>query len=197
MGAASPPSLLHSHSRAVDRRCSSTSTVTPHSPSVSVTTVARPSTTGSSPTPRPSASCDWLGTSGTTSSSSRRRIDRTHRRWADLARATAAIGPDVVVDAGSGPPPTTLQAIADVSLLVTRPCYLALTRAQRSSVRPHGVVLVDEPWRALRPDDISAALGVPVVAVVSYDPKIARAVDSGLAVSRLPATCLRQLRNAA
>ncbi len=128
---------------------------------------------------------------------SRRRIDRTHRRWADLARATAAIGPDVVVDAGSGPPPTTLQAIADVSLLVTRPCYLALTRAQRSSIRPHGVVLVDEPWRALRPDDISAALGVPVVAVVSYDPKIARAVDSGLAVSRLPATCLRQLRNAA
>ncbi|TDT15209.1 MinD-like ATPase involved in chromosome partitioning or flagellar assembly [Ilumatobacter fluminis] len=128
---------------------------------------------------------------------SRRRIDRAHGRWGDLARAAAAIGHDVVVDAGTGPPPATFQAIADVSLLVIRPCYLALTRAQRSSARPHGVVLVDEPGRALRPDDISAALGAPVVAVVSYDPKIARAVDSGLAVSRLPATCIRQLRNAA
>ena len=127
----------------------------------------------------------------------RRRIDRAHHRWHDLALALRATPVDVVVDAGSGTPPSDLQAIADVSLLVMRPCYLAVSRARRSTVRPDGVVLVDEPGRALRPDDIAAALGVPVVAALPYDPKIARAVDSGLAVSRLPATCLRRLRNAA
>lgn len=127
----------------------------------------------------------------------RRRIGREHPRWAEFARAVAAIGHDVVIDAGSSAPPATLEAAADVSLLVMRPCYLALARAQRLATRPHGIVLVDEPGRALRPDDLTAAMGVPVVAALSYDPKIARAVDSGLALSRLPATCLRQLRNAA
>lgn len=127
----------------------------------------------------------------------RRRIDREHARWADLARSAAALAPDVVVDAGTGEPPGVLQAVADLSLLVIRPCYLALSRAQRMATRPHGVVLVTEPGRALGPDDVTAAIGVPVVAELPYDPKVARAVDSGLGVSRLPATCLRRLRNAA
>ena len=48
----------------------------------------------------------------------------------------------------------------DRSLLVIRPCYLALMRAQRLGVRPHGIVLVDEPGRALGPDDSPATLAV-------------------------------------
>lgn len=126
----------------------------------------------------------------------RERIDREHRRWEEFARALTSIVDDVVVDAGTGLPPARLRAVADVDLLVIRPCYLALTHAQRATVRPHGVVLVDEPGRALRADDVAAAIGAPVVAVVSYDPKIARAVDAGLGVSRLPTTCLRRLRGA-
>ncbi len=39
---------------------------------------------------------------------------------------------------------------ADHVLLVTRPCYLSLRRATRSPVRPTGVILVDEPGRALK-----------------------------------------------
>lgn len=103
---------------------------------------------------------------------------------------------DVVVDAGTGNPAAALVAVADRSLLVTRSCYLSLRRALRMSARPTGVVLVEEPGRALTRDDVEAALGVPVVATVLLDPKIARAIDSGLSVSRLPLACLSQLRAA-
>jgi hypothetical protein len=103
---------------------------------------------------------------------------------------------DVVVDAGTGEPPGPLVAVADRSLLVTRACYLSLRRALRIGVRPSGVVLVEEPGRALTGEDVEAALGAPVVATVLLDPKIARAIDSGLSVSRLPSACLSQLRAA-
>ena len=127
----------------------------------------------------------------------RQRIDREHPRWHALAQALAGLDCDAVVDAGSGTPHPSLHTVADLSLMVIRPCYLALARARQMTVRPHRIVLVDEPGRALRPADITAAIGAPVVAVVAYDPKIARAVDSGLGVSRLPAACLRHLRRAA
>ena len=82
-------------------------------------------------------------------------------------------------------------------LLVTRACYLALTRAAEIDARPTGIVLVEEPGRCLRPSDIEASLGAPIVATALLDPAIARAVDSGLLVSRLPSAWRRQLRRAA
>jgi MinD-like ATPase involved in chromosome partitioning or flagellar assembly len=90
-----------------------------------------------------------------------------------------------------------LAATATHSLLVVRPCYLALRRAVAMSFRPSGVVVVNEQARALAPDDIEEILGVPVVAVVQHDPSIGRAVDAGLLGSRIPAALAKALRRAA
>jgi MinD-like ATPase involved in chromosome partitioning or flagellar assembly len=117
-------------------------------------------------------------------------------RWGDLAAALAAVG-DVVVDAGTGLPPGELLAAATQSLLVTRPCYLALRRAVAAGVQPTGIVVLEEPGRALNCRDIERALGAPVVAELAYDPAVARAVDAGLLASRLPRTLAHSLRGAA
>ena len=86
---------------------------------------------------------------------------------------------------------------AAVSLLVTRPCFIALRRALSLPVRPTGVVLVEEEGRALGRTDVEDVLGVPVVARVAIDASIARAVDAGLLASRLPAPLGRSLRDVA
>lgn len=139
-------------------------------------------------------------TAGVTLLPSPEPVDRGLRpeRWHTLAEhlRREALVRDVVVDAGTGAPPAPLTAAADRSLLVTRPCYLSLRRAARIATRPTGVILIEEPGRALSSDDIEASLGVPVVATILADPKIARAVDSGLIVSRLPHACLVELRAA-
>ncbi len=72
------------------------------------------------------------------------------------------------------------------SVLVTRPCYLALSRVAASPVRPSGVVLVAEPGRSLSKVDVEAAVGAPVLATIAADPAVARGVDAGLLVSRMP-----------
>jgi MinD-like ATPase involved in chromosome partitioning or flagellar assembly len=119
------------------------------------------------------------------------------QRWEQLAAVFATDHRDVIVDVGTRTPPHALVAVADRTWLVTRPCYLALRAAARSSVRSTGVVLIDEPGRAMRSADVEAAIGVPVAAVLLYDPAVSRAVDSGLLVSRLPAGMTRTLRQAA
>jgi len=116
-----------------------------------------------------------------------------------LAVAAAGRG-TVVVDAGvvtgSGPA-VDLALAATASLLVVRPCFLALRRAVAAPLRPSGVVLVEEPQRSLGQADVEAALGVPVVAVVPWDPAVARRVDAGLLGSALPRVLARALRSAA
>lgn len=116
----------------------------------------------------------------------------------DRLVAALAGRPDVVVDCG---PPTcglgmAVAAAMPVSLLVVRPCFVGLRRALDSLVRPTGVVVVDEPGHALRAADITAAVSVPVVASVRWDPLVARAVDGGTLRSRLPRTLARSLRGA-
>jgi hypothetical protein len=123
-------------------------------------------------------------------------VDRESPRWSELGAWLADRPYAVVVDAASGDPPNPLGGIAR-ALLVTRACYLALRRAVATPWRPDGVVLVAEPGRALRVPDIERAVGVPVVATVSHDPAIARAVDAGLLAARLPRLLQRELRGAA
>jgi len=118
-------------------------------------------------------------------------------RWRVLAGWLQHERRRVIIDAGSHQPALALYEAADEAWLVTRPCYLALTAAVAQTRRPTGVVLIDEPGRSLRPDDIEASLGAPIVAVTLCDPAIARAVDAGLLVSRLPGGLTRQLRQAA
>lgn len=126
-----------------------------------------------------------------------RRDPFTAGRWAELAAQLHAERRAVVVDAGTATPHRELVAVADHAWLVTRPCYLALRAAVRQACRPTGIVLVDEPGRALSDTDVEAALGAPVVATVLLDPAVARAVDSGLLLARLPAPFRRRLRDAA
>lgn len=107
-----------------------------------------------------------------------------------LADRIAAMGTATVVDCGGPVDPDGLAAavlgVATRSLLVVRPCILALRRAVAAPWRPDGVVLVAEPGRALGPSDVEGVLGVPVVAVVPVDPATARVVDAGLLLSRPP-----------
>lgn len=119
----------------------------------------------------------------------------------DGALATLA-SPDrsVIVDCGTvgrtglG---LSVAAGAALSLLVTRPCYLSLRRALAAPIRPSAAVVVAEPGRSLGPGDVSEVLGVPVTAVVPFDPAVARAVDSGLLATRVPRGLRRALRRAA
>ena len=98
----------------------------------------------------------------------------------------ARIGP-VVVDAGLDPfELRTDLAASHRPVCVLRSCYLALNRAQRTSGPYDWVVLVEEPGRALRVRDVSAAVGASSVKRVAWDPRVARSVDAGTIVSMLP-----------
>lgn len=110
------------------------------------------------------------------------------RRWAVLADHLASIdASDVVVDAGTiNRPPNVLSERADRRLMVLRPCYVALRRAHESAVVPDGVILLDEPGRALTATDVERCIGAPVLAEVMVDPSVARAVDAGLLAVRAP-----------
>jgi len=119
-----------------------------------------------------------------------------------LCSALAGDTRPVVIDIGlvsAGPPGearSTLVAACDRSLLVIRPCYLALRRATALGLDTTGVVVVSEPSRALRAKDVAEALDLPVLAEVPVDPAIARAVDAGLLAQRLPRSLARGLRHA-
>lgn len=123
-------------------------------------------------------------------------VERAHA----LAALLSADPRPVVVDAGvvSGDDvAAVVAASASTSLLVTRACFLALRRAVIAPVRPSGIVLVVEDGRALTAADVEAALGVPVRAEVSVTAQVARAVDAGVLMSRLPRSLERELRDAA
>jgi hypothetical protein len=62
---------------------------------------------------------------------------------------------------------------------------------------PTGVIVVDETGRSLSNRDIEASLGAAVVASISVDPSVARAVDAGLLTVRLPSIMRRELNDAA
>ncbi|HTN79368.1 MAG TPA: hypothetical protein VMK16_06825 [Acidimicrobiales bacterium] len=108
-------------------------------------------------------------------------------------------GRTVIADCGVGPmgAARAIAAAASVSLLVVRPCYVALRRALAAPLRPSGVILVNEPGRALGAGDVEDVLGVPVRAEVAVEASVARAVDAGLLASRLPRSLERALRRAA
>ena len=116
-----------------------------------------------------------------------------------LAALLAGEHRPVVADCGSAlaGPALAVASAASQSLLVLRPCYLALRRAARAPLRPSGVVLVDEPGRSLGPADVTSALGVPVRAVVPCNAGVARAVDAGLLAGRRPRSLERAVRRAA
>jgi len=116
-----------------------------------------------------------------------------------LVAALAVERRPVVADCGRADNGVALAvaAGATLSLLVLRPCYLALRRALAAPLRPSGVILVGEEGRSLGRRDVEEVLGVPVRAEVGYDPAVARAVDAGLLSRRVPRALERSLRDAA
>lgn len=118
-----------------------------------------------------------------------------------LATLLAQAARPVVVDCGRVggvcPAADIVASAAVPSLMVTRPCFVALQQALRLVQRPSGVVLVREPGRTLDRVDVERVVGAPVVAEVETDPAVARAVDAGLlSVARLPRSLTRPLRHA-
>lgn len=79
------------------------------------------------------------------------------------------------------------------SVLVVRPCYLALRRVTACDERPDAIVVVTEPGRALRSTDVCEVVGAPLLAEVPLHPSIARVVDAGLLAGRLPGVLERAL----
>lgn len=116
-----------------------------------------------------------------------------------LARLLAADDRPVVVDCGTHPTGAALSvaAAATRSVLVTRPCFLALRRALAVELHPSEVILLAEAGRALTGRDVADCIGAPVVAEVPVDPQVARAVDAGLLASRLPRGLARELARVA
>lgn len=130
-----------------------------------------------------------------------RRAPSCPDRAEELIERMAADPRPVVVDAGVVVPGDDerdevrrmFATVAPQSLLVTRPCFLAMRRAMALPFRPTGIVLVEEEGRALGRTEVEDVLQVPVVASVPLDAAIARAVDAGLLASRLPTSLGRSL----
>lgn len=120
--------------------------------------------------------------------------DGAPARWHVAAETLTTSERPVIVDCGGPVPPGPLLDCADQSLLVIRPCYLALRRATALPGRVTGVVLVSEPGRCLGTKDVEAVVGVPVVAQIPLEPAVSRAVDAGLLAARLPMSLGRALR---
>ena len=120
-------------------------------------------------------------------------------RAAVLAGLLSADPRPVVVDCGTAAegPASEVVAAASMSLLVLRPCYLSLRRAQLSGVRPTGIVLVGAAGGVLQAVDVESVLDAPVLASVVHDPQVARAVDAGLLGHRVPRPLRRSLRHVA
>jgi len=115
-----------------------------------------------------------------------------------LEQGTRPVVVDCGTVAGGGAAGDVVALAAASSLLVIRPCFVALQRLLRITPRPTGVVVVREPGRVLGRSDVERVVGAPVVAELETDPRVARAVDAGLLhVARLPRTLARGLRDAA
>lgn len=122
-----------------------------------------------------------------------------HPARADVLAALLDRSPrPTVVDCGhaGGSAVEAIIARAELSLLVTRPCYIALRRAMQSPLRPTGVIVVNEPGRVLSSADVHSVIKAPIVAQVEVDPAVARLVDAGLLTGRMPRS-LHPLRDAA
>lgn len=125
-------------------------------------------------------------------------------RVPDLVAALAQLGGGVVVDAGTVPgeasgslvgrePFAREMAASGRSVLVLRPCYLAISRLVALAPDVDGLVVVHEHDRALDARDVELLAGVPLLATVAIDPAVARAVDAGLLARRLPKALERGL----
>jgi CO dehydrogenase nickel-insertion accessory protein CooC1 len=109
---------------------------------------------------------------------------------AGAALAVALDGVPTIIDAGVPRDPAArgVVAAADISVVVVRPCYLALRRAVGDDLlrTAAGVIVIEEVGRALTHRDVGNVLGRRVLARVPMRVSIAKSVDAGLFGGRLP-----------
>lgn len=112
-----------------------------------------------------------------------------------LIQALESSKRSVVIDAGRAAEPLAAELVGacEQRLLVVRLCYLTLRAARGVEPAPTGVVLINEPGRALGRSDVQAVVAAPIVADIALDRSIARSLDAGLNASRLPRSLLRRL----
>lgn len=110
-----------------------------------------------------------------------------------LAPQAAPDGAERPAGAAAPVVPAALAASGSIGILVTRTCYLALRRAAALPLRPTGVVVIEEPGRALHAADVEAVIDRPILATIPWDPAVGRAVDGGLFGSRMPRALSRAL----
>lgn len=138
-----------------------------------------------------------------TRDSARTSIARTPaERWDELVdwftEWAHDSGGGIVIDAGTTPLPATFVEQCPDRWLVTRACYLSLRRATRLPVAPTGVVVVEEPGRALSARDIETSTRAPIITSIPWDMRVARSIDAGLlGARRLPRAVHRSLRRVA
>jgi cellulose biosynthesis protein BcsQ len=105
-----------------------------------------------------------------------------------------------LVDAGTADAPAAraLLEVSDATILVVRGCYLALRRSVRhpALARAAGIVVLEEPGRAIGAREIADVLGRPVIARVPSRDSVARAVDAGVLAHRLPDVLARPAETA-
>ena len=107
-------------------------------------------------------------------------------RYRLLSRLLSGDGRRVIVDIGThAVPAVALIAESSASILVTRACFLALDAARRGPL-PDRILLIEEEGRALRPSDVSAAIGAEVAVRLRWHRTVARAVDAGLLSANVP-----------
>jgi cellulose biosynthesis protein BcsQ len=89
-----------------------------------------------------------------------------------------------------------LVEVSDLSVVVIRACYLALRRGTADELvrSASGIVVMEEAGRALGTREVADVLGVPVLATIPVRAAIARVVDAGVLVARLPDTLARPTR---
>jgi MinD-like ATPase involved in chromosome partitioning or flagellar assembly len=107
-------------------------------------------------------------------------------------------GSAIVVDCGRADDAAAraVVEVSDHSVVVLRPCYLALRRAAADELAraASGVVVVEEAGRALGAREVADVLGVPVLATAPVRATIARVVDAGVLASRRPDQLARPAR---
>ena len=91
---------------------------------------------------------------------------------------------------------SALVEVSDLSVVVIRACYLALRRGAADELvkGASGIVVMEEAGRALGTREVADVLGVPVLATIPVRAAIARVIDAGVLVARLPETLARPTR---
>ena len=104
----------------------------------------------------------------------------------------------VINDCGTNVAEVGLTAPGDLNLLVTRACYLGLRRfirgvGEEDRTRFAGIVLLEEPGRALGDREVRDVTGLPILTKVPVTDSIARAIDAGVLGVRTPDPLRRSL----